>query len=500
VKLKLLLLGIVLVATSLGGETTSAEPSSITRVSVDNSGNEGNGGSSAPTISADGRYVAFDSSASNLVPGDTNGDFDIFVHDRHTSETTRVSVDSAGKEVEGTSEYSAISADGRYVAYSSDAANLVPGDRNQCDPHTNSPGRCIDIFIHDRETRETTLVSVDSVGNQGNSESNYPAISADGRYVAFESKASNLVAGDTNGATDVFVHDRETGQTTRVSIDSAGNEASGGSWRPDINADGRYVAFMSLASNLTQGDTNTCETDPAPGTCSDIFVHDRQTGETTRVSVDSAGNEGNHASAYPAISADGRFVAFMSLASNLTQGDTIRKRRIFVHDRQTKETRRVSEGTEDPTTNNCGSPAVVDISAGGRYVAFTSIAEPSSLDLPVAVVTVRDLQSGATDQVEAELGRTDAPSMSADGRSIAFVSMASNLVQGDTNNYWDILAHETAFSDFDEDGAVPSEDDREASTESNGWLFFTLVGIGGGAVLLFAASAWHIRRRRTSGV
>ena len=141
----------------------------------------------------------------------------------------------------------------------------------------------------------TTRVSVDSAGNQGNGNSEFPSISADGRYVAFDSYASNLVPGDTNG--DVFVHDRQTSQTERISVDSAGNQGNDFSGYPSISAEGRYVAFESLAMNLVPGDANGVR---------DVFVHDRQTGETERVSVDSAGNQGNDGSGYSSISADGR--------------------------------------------------------------------------------------------------------------------------------------------------------------------------------------------------
>ena len=295
---------------------THAAPGDTTRVSVDSNGAQANGISGVPAISADGRYVAFESDATNLVSGDTNNFNDIFVHDRQTGQTTRVSIASDGTQATGGSSFSpAISADGRYVAFASYAANLVSGDTNNF----------IDIFVHDRQTGQTTRVSVDSNGaeaTEGFLGSIAPAISADGRYVAFASDATNLVSGDTNGSSDIFIHDRQTGQTTRVSIASDGTQATGGSsFSSAISSDGRYVAFESNADNLVGGDTNL-----AP----DIFVHDRQTGQTTRVSVDSNGTQANGASYSPAISADGRYVAFESLATNLVSGDTNGSSDIFV--------------------------------------------------------------------------------------------------------------------------------------------------------------------------
>ena len=171
--------------------------------------------------------MAFTSDASNIVPGDTNNSGGIFVRDRLTNTTTRVSVDSAGNPASGFS--SSISADGRFVAFSSEASKLVPGD-------TDENG---DIFVRDRLTNTTTPVSVNSAGNQTFSESNFPSISADGRFVAFESFASDLVPGDTNNTSDIFVRDTLTNTTTRVSVDSAGNQRNIDSKFPSISEIGR---------------------------------------------------------------------------------------------------------------------------------------------------------------------------------------------------------------------------------------------------------------------
>jgi len=409
-------------------------PGVTTRMSVASDGQQGNGSSSWPAISADGRYVGFSSSASNLVADDTNGQMDVFVHDRVTGATTRVSVASDGTPANGNSSYDnhpAISADGRYVAFYSDASNLVAGDTNGV----------TDIFVHDRATSATTRVSVATDGTQANADCWDVAISADGRYVAFDSGASTLVAGDTNVRIDVFVHDRYTGITTRVSVATDGTEGNVGSWIPAISADGRYVAFFSKASTLVAGDTNDEE---------DVFVHDRVTRTTTRVSVATDGTQGNGASTHPAISADGRLIAFGSSASTLVAGDTNGSWDIFVHDRDAGTTTRVSVAT-DGTEGNLGSWRS-SISADGRYVAIFSLASNLVADDTNGKfdVFVHDRVTGATTRVSVATDGTQGngnssyrttPGLSADGRSVVFDSDASNLVTGDTDGWKDIFVH-----------------------------------------------------------
>jgi Tol biopolymer transport system component len=282
---------------------------------------------------------------------------DVFVHDRETGSTERVSVSSDGSEGDWSSFDPSISADGRYVAFSSVASNLVSGDTNGWD----------DIFVHDRQTGTTECVSVSSNGEQGNSISMYPSISADGHYVAYESLASNLVSEDTNDDWDIFVRDRQTGSTERVSVSSDGVQGNNWSEKASISANNRYVAFMSMSSNLVSGDTIVCY---AEISCPDIFVHDRQTGSTERVSVSSNGNQGNAESNHPSISADGRYVAFMSYASNIVSGDTNGTSDVFVHDRKIESTERVSVSNDGSQGNS--TSFYLYISAGGRYVAFMS--------------------------------------------------------------------------------------------------------------------------------
>jgi len=283
--LAVVLLASLLVTPAFVAPTASAVTGATTRVSVATSGTQANGESGGSAITADGRYVAFGSNASNLVVGDTNGTGDVFVRDRVTGATTRVSVATGGTQANGDSSGPAISADGRYVAFDSNASNLVAGDTNGC----------FDVFVHDRVTGATTRVSVATDGTQAGgfcedpiapSGSGQAAISADGRYVAFWSKASNLVAGDTNISADVFVHDRVTGATTRVSVASDGTQANNGGNSPVISADGRYVAFNS--DNLVVGDP--------PDVFQGVFVRDRITGAMTRVSVATGGATANNTS------------------------------------------------------------------------------------------------------------------------------------------------------------------------------------------------------------
>ena len=290
-------------------------------------------------------------------------------------DTIRVSLASDGTQGNYYSRDLSISADGRYVAFASYASNLVSGDTN------GTP----DVFIHDRQGGGTTRVSVASDGTQGNWDSWYSSISADGRYVAFYSGASNLVSGDTNGTDDVFVHDGQTGQTTRVSVASDGAQGNDISWDPSISADGRYVAFYSDATNLVSGDTNGTD---------DVFVHDWQTGQTTRISVASDGAQGNEGSWYSSISADGRYVAFYSGASNLVSGDTNGVGDVFVHETGGTSVYTVSGRVTDGSSNGI---AGVSISDGAGHTASTDSNGNYTLSgLAAGTYTITPSKSGYT--------------------------------------------------------------------------------------------------------
>jgi uncharacterized repeat protein (TIGR01451 family) len=377
--------------------------------------------------------------ATNLVPRDTNGKRDIFVRDLQTGQIRRVSVSSTGAEADGASIDPFLSADGRFVTFSSAAANLVPGDTNGAN----------DIFVHNRQTRTTSRVSLRTGSAQARGDSVAPVLSGDGRLIAFQSDAANLVLGDTNRTADIFVRDRLAGRTTRVSVNSRRGQAKGGSFSPALSGDGRFVAFQSEASNLVARDTNQA---------SDIFLHDRKTGLTTRASVTTNEAQANGASFDPALSADGRFVAFRSFASNLVPGDTNERSDVFVRDRRTGKTLRVSVNP-DGTQTHVGSftPA---LSADGRFLAFRSssanllpwdtngVADIFVYNLLTAKLTRASVgASGA----QANLG-SFAPALSADGRFVAFYSYASNLVQGDINRQADVFIRnrrlETARTDL----------------------------------------------------
>ena len=338
----------------------------ITRVSTAADGTQGNGWNGDSSISADGRYVAFLSEATNLVAGDANGTGGVFVKDLQTGTIVRASTAADGTQANGGLIRSiSISADGRYVAFTSNATNLVAGDTNSCP----------DVFVKDLQTGTIVRASTAADGTQANSglHDASSAISADGRYVAFDSIATNLVAGDTNSCQDVFVKDLQTGEITRASAAADGTQGGSGGASPSISADGHYVAFGSGSWNLVADDTNGSY---------DEFVKDLRTGAITRVSTAADGTQGNNGSSGGgSISGDGRYVAFESYASNLVAGDTNGKYDVFLKDLQTGAITRLS--------------------------------------------TAADSTQGDADSFH--------PAIAADGGSVAFDSEASNLVAGDSN-------------------------------------------------------------------
>jgi Tol biopolymer transport system component len=357
----------------------------------------------------------------------------VFVRESLTGVVRRVSVASDGSEGDNSSYApAAISANGRYVTFASRASNLVNNDTN---------GQTKDIFVHDLETGITSRVSVSSNGTEANAESSDPVISENGRYVAFVSEATNLVADDTNGKEDVFLHDTQTGVTSRVSVASDGTEANNWSQPPAISDDGRIVVFSSLASNLVSGDTNGV---------SDVFMHDTQTGITSRVSVSSDGNEANAGLAgYPDVSADGRYVVFVSVASTLVDPPPMGALRIFVRDTQLGSTSQVAAaivggGSPDGFASNA------TISDDGRYISFSSTSTNlvSGDTNGKSDVFVHDRETSGTvlasQAMDGMVGndRSDFGVIAGNGRFVAYYSYATNLINDDINGQADVFLYE----------------------------------------------------------
>jgi TolB protein len=371
------------------------------RVSVNSSGVQGNGASANPSISRDGRYVAFDSQATNLVPSDTTPDNDAFLRDRAAGTTTLVTTGTGGA-----TGLQQISANGRYVAFES-FENLTPDDT----------GQDTDIFVWDRETGAPTRASVGVGGREGNANSFVPglymdiAISGSGRYVAFASSDENLVPGDGNGLEDIFVRDRVAGTTARIPTESTGEPkmASDGTTlvgiiHPAISLDGRYVGFASARATLFGGGGLLREV-------SDLYVRDMQTGVTIRLTN---GPESPNAELGMALDGDGAHAAFSAL------GD------ILVRNLRSGAVTRVPAEVTDVPNDELVSPS---LSRNGRFLAFEGDTGNAG------TVFVYDLQTGELERV----GDGGGPRLSADGRWVAWASAATNLVKGDTNGVADVF-------------------------------------------------------------
>lgn len=402
-------------------------------VSLPPGGEAANDNSHAPGLSPDGRYMAFISFADNLVPEDFNGGSDVFVVDLLSGAVERASVTSQGEEAHGDPSRPSLSYNGGYVLFSSDAPDLVPDD-------TNAVG---DVFVHNRETGRTERVSVASNGAQGDRPSSVhrPGISGDGRFVVFDSEAGNLVPNADNGLSDIYLHDRETGQTLLITRGVTGTLSNGDSEFATISQDGQWIAYTSTASNLVYSDTN--ET-------ADLFLYDRIQETTIMISIAPDGSQGNDVSDMPALSADGRYIAFVSLADNLVPGDDNGQLDIFVRDRLAGTTERVSvasDGTQSDLQSDTPS-----LSADGRYVAFYSYATnlvPDDTNESVDVFW-HDRQTRETRRVsvasDGAQGNNHSlcSTLSADGLLVGFYSYASTLVPDDLNGQTtDIFVHHT---------------------------------------------------------
>ncbi|HUG70323.1 MAG TPA: Calx-beta domain-containing protein, partial [Pirellulaceae bacterium] len=381
-----------------------------------------------PRISADGRYVVFTSRAGDLVPNDTNGAEDVFLRDVVAGTTTLVSVDVTGAGSGSSASMNPeLSDDGQWITFISDAGNLVANDTNNVR----------DVFVRDMQNSATTLVSVNSVGTgPGNNSSDSPRITPDGNFVVFTSQASNLVGDDTNGTTrDVFVRDLINGTTTLVSRNSAGTgSGSGNSSNPTISGNGQFVAFVSNASNLAANDTN--------GSTADVFVHDLLAGVTTLLSVNSdSSGSGNLSSSSPIITNDGAIVVFASHASNFVADDNNGSQDIFIRDLAAATTT-VASAAFAPSASGSRISNSPEISADGRRITYLSTAGDlvagdtnGQQDVFVFDALTETTSLVSVDTTGAASGNSASGNarISADGRYVAFTSNANNLVANDTN-------------------------------------------------------------------
>jgi Tol biopolymer transport system component len=394
-------------------------------------GGQANGNSSGAVASADGRCVAFYSDATNIVPLDNNGFTDVFVYDRESHASTLVSVGANGQPANGPSQAQkfrpAIDGGCTTVAFSSDASNLVAGDTN---------GRT-DVFARDLAGATTRLVSVGLGGAPADGASSFASMAGDNKVVAFQSVATNLVAGDTNRASDIFVAGPD-GVVSRVSNGSGGVQANGSSITPSISADGACVAFASAATNLLPGEPDTNGVLDIYVECAGVVV--------CRASVSSTGAEPYTLSFLPALSADGNIVAFKSNATNLVPGDLNQSADVFVHNCTTGETQRVSVGDQGQEGNDIAIPP--SISGDGRFVAFGSFASnllQGQSTAGYSQVYVRDLVNQTTVLVSSSLDGEPGngsvpdvpPSITQDGGYVAFESLATDLIVQNTQGYLD---------------------------------------------------------------
>ena len=423
---------VVVLALTIAGATAAqaarAAQGTTGRVSVAAGGGDTSSNSNGPSASADGRYVAFSSWADNLVPNDLNGNSDIFVRDLQTGTTRLVSVASDGTQANGPSFTPSISANGDVIAFRSDATNLVPND---------TEGH-IDVFMHTISTGQTIRVSQKPSGIGANRDSTEPSISADGKVVAFSSLAHNLVPQpvDATGlCCDIFVSRLATGHITLGDPMLTGGGASD-SFLPVLSATGRYLAFGSWGCGIAKHIECLDE--------SNVYELDLRTGTMSLVSRAYSGTVGFGCGANPAISADGTMVAFISDGDNLVRHDTNGAYDVFVRDMTTGVTERVSVTSKGAQTN--GGLGRVTMSGDGRYIVFRSDAwniVPND-ENGVSDIFVHDDKTGKTFRASVSSAGADAnaysgnATISEDGHLVAFESDASNLAGRDRNLTTDI--------------------------------------------------------------
>ncbi len=463
------------------------------RVSLTSSGGQLPNGSMFPSVTSDGTFVVF---TTRNLPGNDYSRYQVMLRNVVTNETTMVSSVANGRpQPYADSAQGVISSDASTIAFSTDATALAVGA-----PAGQLYASSFQVVARDRLTGAVTPVSVSAAGDWGNGNSLIPSISSTGRYVAFASVASDLVPGDTNRSEDVFVRDTVAGTIERVSVSSAEAQANAFSSEPAISGDGRYVAFRSRASNLVSGDTNRRD---------DIFLRDRVAGTTIRVSVSSANRQGNGNSRYPAISENGRFVSYATSAYNLVPGDTNWFPDVMVRDLVGRTTTRVSVSTNERQGN--GTAWWSSVSGDGRYVAFQTAASnltPVDSNASTPDILIRDRRAGTTWRANVSAagqqanGNCSEPALSANGRCLTFMSEATNLVSGDTNQVTDVFWRASLVRPAQLSMRASSTSIAKGTTLTlSGRLFGLAAGLSGQRVTLQSlapGSSWRTIKATTS--
>ncbi len=397
----------------------------------------GDGDSQKPSISDNGRYIVYQSRATNLVTDKTTSRSDIFLYDRNTKMTTRINLAYDGSEANSSSYNPQISADGTVIAFSSTSSNLIDDDTEGLE----------DIFVYDRSDGTITRVSVNSDDEAGDDDSTYPDISDDGRYIVFQSSSSNLDDEDDNGRINIFRHDRQTGKTIRVNYDFLGDISDHDCTYPVISDNGRYVAFQTYSA-LTPCDDNND---------SDIFLRDINEKTTTLTSVTTYGCVANNNSYHPSMSGEARYIAFSTYSTDLEiEDDTNHQQDVYIRDRQEMTTERVSISTNGEEGDGRSVGYGGNISSDGRYVVFSTNSSNlidndgnGGYD-----VYARDRTTQMTTREGVghywQQGTGDPPAnttvISANGKYIVFDSSSSGIVSGDNNGDWDIFIRDYLWS------------------------------------------------------
>ncbi len=401
------------------------------RVNTSSSGGEANGQSHIMSVSVDGRYVVFGSSANNLIPGVSGGQ--IYVKDTQTGELSLGSSAQDGEQANSSNSSGKLSADGRYLVFQSFATNLLSGI---------SGGH---IYIKDLHTGELRLGSSTQDGIQGNSTSLLANISGDGRFVSFTSTSTNLIPGVSGQ--QVYVKDLQTGKLYLGSGTQGDVQGNGSSNEASLSADGRFISFLSLSTNFFPGASGQ-----------QAYVKDLQTGEVKLVSSTKDGVQGNSDSGGVSMSADGRFVVFTSSSTNLFPG--VSGSQVYIKNLQTGELY-LGSSSQDGVHGNLVSNQA-SISADGRYVSFTSNSSNFIPGISGYQVYRKDLESGKVELASRSTnGESDANNgsivtvmhksniISPDGNTVYFISTSNNLVEGDTNG---VLGHDVFSRDMSKTG------------------------------------------------